>query len=380
MCNLKLKTNYMSNFEIVTESKQTRARAGLLRTAHGEIKTPVFIPVGTLATVKSLTPEELIECGAQIILGNTYHLYLRPGCNVIQQFDGLHDFMNWDRPILTDSGGFQVFSLANLRKINEEGVAFQSHIDGSSHMLTPEKSVEIQILLGSDIIMCLDECIGYPAGRDDARTALERTTRWAERCKKIWEKEGRNALFGIVQGGMFKDLREISAKALIEIGFAGYAVGGLSVGEPKDIMLKMAEFTLSRLPDSEPRYVMGTGTPEDLVELVALGADMFDCVLPTRNARNGQMFTKRGTVNICNSRFKHDTQPVESECACYTCRNYSRAYLRHLYMTKELLAYRLNTIHNIHYYLSLMKRIRKAICDGEFNEFKKDFYKPRTIL
>jgi queuine tRNA-ribosyltransferase len=369
----------MFKFEIVAESKTTKARTGLLTTARGKIKTPVFMPVGTLGTVKSLTPEELIECGAQIILGNTYHLYLRPGCDVFRRFSGLHDFMNWDRPILTDSGGFQVYSLAKLRKITEDGVDFQSHIDGSSHMLTPERSIEIQILLGSDIIMCLDECIAHTASRNDTKNALERTTRWAKRCKKVWEKEGKNALFGIVQGGMYKDFREISSKALVDIGFNGYAVGGLSVGEPKNIMIDIAEFTLSRLPDSDPKYVMGTGTPSDLLELVSLGADMFDCVLPTRNARNGQMFSKYGTMNISNSRFKYDTDPIDSDCQCYTCKNFSRAYLRHLYMTKELLAYRLNTIHNIFYYLNLMKRIQDAICNGEFNEFKKDFYRTRAI-
>ena len=367
----------MFNFEIVSASKTTKARAGLLQTTRGVVETPVFMPVGTLATVKSLSPEELLDCGTQIILGNTYHLYLRPGCEVIRRFSGLHGFMHWDRPILTDSGGFQVFSLAKLRKINEEGVIFQSHIDGSEHILTPEKSIEIQICLGSDIIMCLDECIKYPAGRDYTRDALELTTRWAKRCKKAWEDNGENALFGIVQGGMMKDLREISADTLVEIGFNGYAIGGLSVGEPKDIMLEMADITLPRLPDNKPKYVMGVGTPEDLIELVALGADMFDCVIPTRNARNGQMFTKYGTINICNSSFKHDTEPIESGCMCYTCRNYSRAYLRHLYMAKELLAYRLNTIHNIHYYISHMKHIRRAICQGEFEEFRKDFYKTR---
>ena len=367
----------MFNFEIVSASKSTKARAGLLQTAHGVVETPVFMPVGTLATVKSLSPEELLDCGTQIILGNTYHLYLRPGCEVIRCFSGLHGFMHWDRPILTDSGGFQVFSLAKLRKINEEGVIFQSHIDGSEHILTPEKSIDIQISLGSDIIMCLDECIKYPAGRDYTRDALELTTRWAKRCKKAWENKGGNALFGIVQGGMMKDLREISADALVAIGFDGYAIGGLSVGEPKDIMLEMADFTLPRLPDNKPKYVMGVGTPEDLLELVALGADMFDCVIPTRNARNGQMFTKHGTINICNSGFKYDTEPIESGCNCYTCRNYSRAYLRHLYMAKELLAYRLNTIHNIYYYVSLMKRMRRAICQGEFDEFREDFYKAR---
>ena len=363
----------MFNFKVISKSATTRARAGLLQTAHGEVKTPVFMPVGTLASVKSLTPEELLDCGAQIILGNTYHLYLRPGCEVIRGFNGLHGFMHWDGPILTDSGGFQIFSLAKLRKVTEEGAFFQSHIDGSQHMLTPEKSVEVQLCLGSDIIMCLDECIKYPAGRDEAKKALQLTTQWAKRCKAALGQE-KNALFGIVQGGMFKNLRKTSAHALMEIGFSGYAVGGLSVGEPKDIMLEIAGFTLPILEDTKPKYIMGVGTPEDLVELVALGGDMFDCVLPTRNARNGQMFTKSGAINICNSRFKNDTEPIESGCTCYTCQNYSRAYLRHLYMAKELLAYRLNTIHNIHYYTRLMENMRTAISQDRFEAFKKEFY------
>jgi len=363
----------MTNFEVVAESRNTRARAGLLHTLHGTIETPVFMPVGTLGSVKSLSPEELLESRTQIILGNTYHLYLRPGREVISQFSGLHEFMNWNKPILTDSGGFQVFSLAKLSKISDEGVIFQSHIDGSRHMLTPENVVEIQICLGSDIIMCLDECIKYPSNRDETKDAMELTTRWAKRCKKTWGN-GNNGLFGIVQGGMFKDLRKISADALVDVGFSGYAIGGLSVGEPKDLMFEIADFTLDILPDSKPKYVMGTGTPEDLVELVNIGADMFDCVLPTRNARNGQMFTKYGTVNICNSRYKLDKVPIDPSCTCYTCQNYSRAYLRHLYIAKELLAYRLNTIHNIHYYISLMESMRNAICKGEFEAFKKDFY------
>jgi queuine tRNA-ribosyltransferase len=364
----------MFSFEIVAASNTGKARSGLLKTVHGEIKTPVFMPVGTLGTVKSLTPEELIECGAQIILGNTYHLYLRPGCDVLQHFPGLHGFMNWHRPILTDSGGFQVFSLAKLRKITEEGVVFQSHIDGSGHMLTPERAIEIQTLLGADIMMCLDECIEYAANENDTLKALARTTRWAKRCKKAWEKEAKNAVFGIVQGGMYKEFRELSTADMIDIGFSGYAVGGLSVGEPKEVMLEIAAFTLAKLPDSAPKYIMGTGTPSDLVALVDRGADMFDCVLPTRNARNGQLFTRHGTINISNARFKYDTQPIDNECHCYTCGHFSRAYLRHLYMNKELLCYRLNTIHNIYYYLSLMKQMRAAIGNGGFDEFKKDFY------
>ncbi|MEJ2658134.1 MAG: tRNA guanosine(34) transglycosylase Tgt [Desulfobacterales bacterium] len=358
----------MFNFKIVAKSNATRARAGILQTAHGEVETPIFMPVGTLGTVKSLSPEELNICGAQIILGNTYHLYLRPGCDVIRHFNGLHSFMHWDGPILTDSGGFQVFSLAKLRKVTDEGVLFQSHIDGSQHMLTPEKSVEIQECLESDILMCFDECIKYPALRRDVRKALELTTQWAKRSKDAF-KSDKKALFGIVQGGMFKDLREMSAHGLMDFGFDGYAVGGLSVGEPKDLMLEMADFTLPMLPDVKPKYIMGVGTPEDIVALTDLGADMFDCVLPTRNARNGQMFTSTGTINICNARFKNDMEPIDSECTCYTCRYYSRAYLRHLYLSKELLAYRLNTIHNVHYYMDLVRRLRKAIRDGRFEEF-----------
>ena len=369
----------MFSYKIIAESSTTRARAGLLQTAHGVVETPVFMPVGTLGTVKALSPEELLDCEVRIILGNTYHLYLRPGCDVIRQFSGLHAFMHWDQVILTDSGGFQVFSLAKFRKITEQGVTFQSHIDGSSHVLTPEKAVEIQVCLGADIMMCLDECIPYPADRDSAQKAMELTSRWAERCKKTWQEHSQNAgaLFAVVQGGMFKDLRAMSAAALVEQEFSGYALGGLSVGEPKDLMLEMAEFTMPKLPAAKPKYVMGVGTPQDLIEMVALGADMFDCVIPTRNARNGQMFTGSGTINICNSQFKYDTLPIDSGCTCYTCRNYSRAYLRHLYMSKELLAYRLNTIHNIHFYTGLMKRIRTAICNDRLDEFSKDFYSQR---
>lgn len=372
----------MYNFEVVVQSTETRARAGLLQTAHGAIETPVFMPVGTLASVKSVSPQELIACGAQIILANTYHLYLRPGCEVVNRFSGLHNFMSWNKPILTDSGGFQVFSLAKLSKINEEGVVFQSHIDGSKHLLTPEKALQIQNCLNSDIMMCLDQCIKYPASRMDALAALELTTRWGQRCKKFWEEETQqeNALFAIIQGGMFKDLREISAEALAASDFNGYAIGGLSVGEPKDVMLEMADFTLSKLPDMKAKYVMGTGTPEDLLALVAFGADMFDCVLPTRNARNGQLFTKFGSMNICNSQYKNDTDPIEPKCSCYTCRNFSRAYLRHLYMSKELLSYRLNTIHNIHYYIRLMQNIRTAISKNEFEAFRKEFYGNLTVL
>jgi queuine tRNA-ribosyltransferase len=366
----------MFDFDIKATSTTGRARAGVIRTSRGEIETPVFMPVGTLGSVKSLSPEELRAAGARIILGNTYHLYLRPGCEVIDRFSGLHGFMNWDGPILTDSGGFQVFSLAQLARVTDEGVSFQSHIDGSRHLLTPEKAIDIQTCLDSDIVMCLDECIRFPAGYEDTRAAVVNTTHWAKRCKQAWQMaaNGHNALFGIVQGGMFKDLRDMSADELVGIDFSGYALGGLSVGEPAEVMLEIADFTLPKLPDAKPKYVMGVGTPQDLIELVALGADMFDCVLPTRNARNGQLFTQNGTLNISNSRFKYDTAAPDSECRCYTCQNYSRAYLRHLYMARELLAYRLNSIHNVHFFIQFMEQIRTAIAADAFEAFNKDFY------
>jgi len=367
----------MFDYKVIAESETCRARAGILHTDHGVVETPVFMPVGTRGSVKSVSPEELLAAGARIILGNTYHLDLRPGCGVISHFEGLHQFMHWDGPILTDSGGFQVFSLAKLAKISEEGVTFQSHLDGSSHLLTPGKVIDIQNCLGADIIMCLDDCIQYPATREDSLAALEITTKWAQRCKQAWQetKNGRNALFGIVQGGMFRDLRERSAEELMKIDFPGYAVGGLSVGEPAEVMLEMADDTLPNLPETKPRYIMGVGTPENLIELVALGTDMFDCVLPTRNARNGQMFTQHGTINISNAQYKDATEPLEPGCECYTCRHYSRAYLRHLYMARELLAYRLNTIHNIHFFISFMKQIREAIVADEFESFRKAFYR-----
>jgi len=369
-------------FQVSAASSTTRARTAVLRTAHGTVHTPVFMPVGTLASVKSLTPEDLVDAGAQIILGNTYHLYLRPGCEVIEYFDGLHGFMHWNRPILTDSGGFQIFSLAKLSQLSEEGYAFQSHIDGSRHLLTPEKAVNIQLCLNSDILMCLDQCASYPATRRDIRRALDLTTRWAERSHTAWMNQSTesNTLFGIVQGGMFSDTRQKAVELLLGVDFPGYAVGGLSVGEPKELMLEMADYTLSLLPNDRPRYVMGVGTPEDLVEMVAMGADMFDCVMPTRNARNGQLFTSSGTLNIANARFKNDTAPVDLSCTCYTCRNYSRAYLRHLYKSRELLAYRLNTLHNIHHYTSLASAMRDAIQSDEWDDFRNRFYAKRPSV
>ena len=374
----------MLTFKLINESAQNtsssngRARCGEIITSRGKIETPIFMPVGTVGSVKSVSVEDLKHCGAQIILGNTYHLYLRPGCDVIEQLDGLHHFTRWDKPMLTDSGGFQFFSLAKLAKFSDEGVAFQSHIDGSRHQFTPEKAVDIQMVLGSDIMMSLDWCMGYPATEEQALTALEKTTMWAARGFKFWHKKGAiNNLFGIVQGGMFKQLRTLSAAQLCEIDFPGFAIGGLSVGEPKDLMYDMADHTLPLLPDDKPKYIMGVGTPEDLVELTGMGCDMFDCVMPSRNARNGQLFTSKGTINIPNARYKLDKDPIDTDCNCYTCQNYSRAYLRHLYKSRELLAYRLNTIHNLYYYLDLMAQMRAAIKADRFVAFRKDFYSKR---
>ncbi|MFA6008389.1 MAG: tRNA guanosine(34) transglycosylase Tgt [Desulfobacteraceae bacterium] len=369
-------------FELTGKSTESAARAGILETLHGTIKTPVFMPVGTLGSVKALSVEDIKDCNAQIILGNTYHLYLRPGCDVIDLFGGLHRFMNWNGPILTDSGGFQFFSLAQLTKTTEEGVSFQSHIDGSRHMFTPEKAVDVQQCLDSDIMMCLDECLAYPATWDAAEKSMALTTRWAARCKTQWlgKTGGKNALFGIVQGGMYKDLRQRSAEDLGALDFPGYAIGGLSVGEPKEMMYDMAAHTLPLLPVNKPRYVMGVGTPEDLVELTGMGTDMFDCVMPSRNARNGKLFTEKGAINIANACHRTDTRPLDEDCTCYTCKSYSRAYLRHLYKANELLAYRLNTIHNIHYYCNLMADMRQAIIDDRFESFKKEFYEKRTEI
>ncbi|MDZ7833159.1 MAG: tRNA guanosine(34) transglycosylase Tgt [Desulfobacterales bacterium] len=366
----------MLEFTITAESSQTRARTGRMQTRRGTVVTPIFMPVGTAGSVKAVSPEDLVDCGAQIILGNTYHLYLRPGCEVIDEFDGLHRFMNWHGPVLTDSGGFQIFSLAKISRVTENGFSFQSHIDGSPHLITPEDAVAIQTRLGADIIMCLDQCISYPATETEAKNALDLTTRWAHRCRAAWE-EGRsdNALFGIVQGGMYPALRQKSAEALIQMDFPGYAVGGLSVGEPKPLMMEMADMTLPLLPAEKPRYVMGVGTPLDLVRMVAMGADMFDCVMPTRNARNGQLFTDHGPINISNARFRTDTRPIADTCGCYTCQNFSRAYLHHLYRSREILVYRLNTIHNLYYYLNLMQRIRSAIFEDRFGKFAADFYR-----
>ncbi len=367
----------MFSFAKTADCPDTTARAGIMETARGRVETPVFMPVGTLATVKSLSPEDLRACGAQIILGNTYHLYLRPGCEVIDKFSGVHKFMGWDRPILTDSGGFQVFSLARLAKITEEGAAFQSHLDGSRHMLTPESAMDIQDCLGSDIRMCLDQCLAWPAEKDAAAEAADLTTRWAERCRDRWRQAGADqtsGLFGIIQGGMFDDLRRKSAQELTALNFSGYALGGLSVGESVETRLTVAKTCLPLLPEDKPRYIMGVGTPAELVELVALGADMFDCVMPTRNARNGKLFIGSGAINIRNAEHRTDPRPVDETCDCYTCRNFSRAYLRHLFLSRELLAYRLATLHNVYYYVNLVKAIRAAVCEGRLAAFRKTFY------
>lgn len=343
-----------------------KARLGTLQLAHGEVKTPIFMPVGTVGSVKTLVPTDLEAIQAEIILGNTYHLYLRPGLEVIREFGGLHPFIQWDKPILTDSGGFQIFSLAQHRKIDEVGAHFQSHIDGRRLSLTPELAVEIQETLGSDIHMVLDECTPHPATHEQAKASMERSMRWAQRCRDARTRP-ELAQFGIVQGGMYEDLRELSAKALIDIGFEGYAIGGLSVGEAKPEMRRVTAFSCSLLPEAKPRYLMGVGTPLDIIESVAMGVDMFDCVMPTRNGRNGTLFTSRGRVNIKNQRHRLDHGPLDPECACYTCKTFSLGYLRHLFMAQEFTALRLLTLHNLSYYLRLIHDIRAAIAQGTFS-------------
>jgi queuine tRNA-ribosyltransferase len=355
-------------FEVVKKDRFSQARLGRVETDHGSFTTPAFLPVGTQGTVKSLTPEELVEIGVEAILGNTYHLYLRPGHETIGRLGGLHTFIHWERPILTDSGGFQIFSLGSLRKLSEEGVTFQSHLDGSSHFLTPEKVMEIERVLGPDIAMVLDECVPYPSAYEYVKTSMERTSRWARRCLEA-RRETDPALFAIVQGGIHRDLREESAQTLVEMDFQGYAIGGLSVGEPKSAMLDVLEWTTPLLPESTPRYLMGVGTPEDIIDAVMLGVDFFDCVLPTRNARNGTLFTSSGKISIKQAQYAEDGKPVDESCACYTCRHYSRAYLRHLYLTKEILSSRLNTIHNLYYYINLLLKIREAIQEGRLLDF-----------
>jgi queuine tRNA-ribosyltransferase len=361
------------------------ARRGILATAHGEVETPAFMPVGTQGAVKAMLHRDLDAVGAQIVLSNTYHLYLRPGDDLIARRGGLHRFIGWSKPILTDSGGYQVFSLAGRRSIDEQGAHFTSHLDGSAHLLTPEKASDIQAQLGSDIAMVLDECLAHPSDPAAARTSMLRTVRWARRARqRFLELQGGpvagvivtnpgQAQFGIVQGSVFTDLRQESAQATVEIGFDSYAIGGLSVGEPPEVMYDMVGCTTRWLPDDRLRYLMGAGTPEDLVEAVARGVDLFDCVLPTRNGRNGQLFTSEGRINIKNARYAEDEGPVDPECSCYTCRTCSRAYLRHLYMVGEMTAATLNTLHNLYFYLDTLSRIRDAIAFGRFESFKLDF-------
>ncbi len=354
-------------FNIVTADNC--ARAGILKTGRGLVHTPAFMPVGTVGTVKAMSPEELKEIGAEIILSNTYHLYLRPGHEVIQSLGGLHAFMNWDRPILTDSGGFQVYSLSALRRIGEDGVHFKSHLDGSMHFLGPDEAMLIQSFLGSDIAMVLDDCPPYPSSYEYAMESVYRTVKWAVRCREL-KREGQ-ALFGIVQGSLYEDLRRKNVEELAGIGFDGYAVGGLSVGEPKEDMHRMIRFTAQILPENRPRYLMGIGELGDVMKAVDAGFDMFDCVMPTRNARNGTLFTSAGKVSIKREEFKADGEPLDPECDCYTCRNYSRGYLRHLFMSKEILSMRLNTVHNLRFYLNFFKNMRESIVKGSFGEFKQ---------
>lgn len=356
--------------------KDGKARRGRLTFERGTVETPAFMPVGTYGTVKGMTPEELEQTGAQICLGNTFHLMLRPGTEIIEQHGDLHDFMHWNKPILTDSGGFQVFSLGDLRKISEKGVEFRSPVNGDKIMLTPERSMEVQRSLGSDIVMIFDECTPYPATEDEAKTSMELSLRWAERSKKA-HGDNPSALFGIIQGGMYPKLRDVSLAGLERIGFDGYAIGGLSVGEPKEDMINILNHTTDKIPDDKPRYLMGVGKPEDIVEAVRRGVDMFDCVMPTRNARNGHLFVKTGVIKIRNAKHKTDTGPLDPSCDCYTCKNYSKAYLYHLDKCNEILGARLNTIHNLRHYQVLMEGLRNAIEDGVLDDFVEQFYADR---
>lgn len=362
-------------YELIKKCRQTGARLGRLHTPHGVINTPCFMPVGTQGTVKAMAPFELKEIGAEIILGNTYHLYLRPGHKIVSEAGGLHGFANWDRPILTDSGGFQVFSLTGLRNITEEGVTFCSHIDGSKHFFTPEKVMEIENALGADIIMVLDECTPYPCEHDYAKKSLERTTRWAARCREAHKNTGRQALFGIVQGSTYGDLREQSARELVELDFPGYAIGGLSVGEPAELMYEMLERTVPLLPADRPRYLMGVGTPDYLIEGAIRGIDMADCVLPTRLGRTGTAMTSGGRVVVRNATYERDFSPLDPECDCYTCRNFTRAYIRHLVKAREILGIRLITWHNLRFLLKLMENIRKAIQEDRLLEYRDEFFR-----
>ncbi len=363
-------------YELLHIDKNSGARRGVVHTPHGDIQTPIFMPVGTQATVKAMTPEELKEeVQAQIILSNTYHLYLRPGHELVKEAGGLHKFMNWDRPILTDCGGFQVFSLSDLRKIKEEGVEFTSHLDGSKHFFSPERVIEIEEALGADIIMAFDECVKYPETYEYTKQSMERTTRWAKRCKDAHTTADRQGLFGIIQGGFYEDLREQSAKDLIAMDFPGYAIGGISVGEPKEEFLKMLKFTAPLMPENKPRYLMGVGSPDYLIEAALAGIDMCDCVLPTRIARHGTAMTSHGKVVARNACYERDFTPLDSECDCYTCRNYTKAYIRHLINTKEILGVRLLSIHNLRFLTKLMDRVRIEIENDNLLNFRDEFYK-----
>ena len=360
----------MKTIEILKENEQ--ARLGLLTTGHGTVKTPVFMPVGTLGTVKALAHKDLSDLGFGMILANAYHLYLRPGDELIRDMGGLHRFIGWKGAILTDSGGYQIFSLGLLRKIRDDGVEFQSHVDGSRHILSPERVVEIQENIGADICMCLDECVQYPASRDYTEKSTELTSRWALRSKKARKKTG-YSLFGIIQGGFYEDLRVKSALDIVEMDFDGYAIGGLSVGEPKAHMWDMVDTVIGHMPDEKPRYLMGVGFPDDILEGVKRGIDMFDCIIPTRVARNGGLFTRNGKLNIKNARYARDHMPIDDRCTCYTCRTFSRAYLRHLCVSHELSSFYLNTLHNLHFYARLMDDVRTALTDNNFSTFYKDF-------
>ena len=362
-------------YELLHECKQTGARRGVIHTPHGDIQTPVFMPVGTQATVKSMTPEELKEVNAQIILSNTYHLFLRPGHELVKEAGGLHNFMHWDRPILTDSGGFQVFSLGKLRKITEEGVEFQSHLDGSKKFLSPEKAMEVENALGSDIMMAFDECCPYPSSYEYTKKSMERTTRWAKRCKEAHKRPEDQGLFGIIQGGFYEDLRKKSAEDLIELDFPGYAIGGISVGEPKEKFIEILQYTAPLMPKDKPRYLMGVGTPDYLIEAAIAGIDMCDCVLPTRIARHGTALTSHGKLVVRNATYEHDFTPLDPECDCYACKNYTRAYIRHLIKANEILGIRLLSIHNIKFLTNLMDKVRIEIENDNLGSFRDEFYR-----
>jgi queuine tRNA-ribosyltransferase len=361
-------------FELIKTCKQTGARLGILHTPHGSFETPMFMPVGTLATVKTLSPEELKEMGAGIILSNTYHLWLRPGHEIVKEAGGLHSFMNWDRGILTDSGGFQVFSLSEFRRIEEEGVYFRNHLNGDKLFLSPEKAIEIQNALGSDIMMAFDECPPYPATYEYMKQSVERTSRWAERCLKAHKRPNEQGLFGIVQGGEFEDLRRQSAQDLVSLDFPGYAVGGLSVGEPKEVMNRVLEFTTPLLPANKPRYLMGVGSPDSLIDGAIRGIDMFDCVLPTRIGRNGTVMTSQGRVVIKNAQYARDFSSLDPNCDCYTCRNYTRAYIRHLIKCDETFGIRLTSYHNVYFLIKLMEQVRQAIREDRLGDFREEFF------